>query len=350
MRKGERHMKSNMAKILAAGFLASSLVGCGSGTAASAAASAGTASSAAAVSGKPKIGVIQLMEHTSLNQIYDAFSAQLKTLGYEDGVNCQIDFSNAQGDTNNLTTIVQTMAGNKEDVVVAITTPAAEAAMALTKETPVVFSAVTDPVAAGLVKDLNDTSGNMTGTSDAVNVDQIMDLAMEITPDAKTVGYIYNPGEDNSVSNLDKLKAYCDSKGLTVETAGISTSADLQSAADSLCKKVDMIFVGNDNTVAEAMPVLAKTAIANKIPVYTGADSMVKDGGFATKGIDYTDLGKETANMVDQILKGTSVSDIPVKVFDSDLYIYVNKATAAALGITIPDSITSNAKYVEIGD
>ena len=340
-------MKRNMAKTLASAVLAASLAGCTASTASSAASVSSASSAAGAM---PKVGVIQLMEHTSLNQIYDAFQAQMKTLGYEDGVNYQLDFENAQGDTNNLTTIVQTMAGNKEDVVVAITTPAAEAANALTKDTPVIFSAVTDPVGAGLVKDLNTTDGNMTGTSDAVNVDQIMELAKEITPDAKTVGYIYNPGEDNSVSNLNKLQEYCKANGMTVETAGISTSADLQSAADTLCKKVDIIFVGNDNTVAEAMPVLAKTAIANKIPVYTGADSMVQDGGFATKGIDYTDLGKETANMVDEVLKGTPVSSIPVKVFKDDLYIYVNKATADALGITIPDSITSDAKYKELGD
>ena len=128
------------------------------------------------------------------------------------------------------------------------------------------------------------------------------------------------------------------------------SGTELQAAASTLCQSVDFIFVSNDNTVAESMPVLANEAIANGICVYTGADSMVLDGGFATVGIDYTDLGKETANMVDSILKGTEVAEIPVKVFDTDLFIYVNKNTCAALGIELPESITSNEKYVELGE
>lgn len=332
------------AMILSIALTAALLTGCSTSSASSSASSESSASS------MPKIGVIQLMEHTSLNQIHDAFMEEMSVLGYQDGVNCVYDYENAQGDTNNLTTIVQTMQGNGEDIVVAITTPAAQAAMSLTSTTPAVFSAVTDPVSAGLVSDLDHPDKNMTGTSDAVNVEEIMKLALEFVPDAKTVGYIYNPGEDNSVSNLEKLKTYCSENGLALEVTGISTSADLQSAADALCKKVDFIFVGNDNTVAEAMPVLANTAIANKIPVFTGADSMVKDGGLATKGIDYDALGKETADMTDQILKGTDPADIPVKVFKDDLYIYVNKKTADALGISIPESVSGDAKYVEVGD
>ncbi|MCF0115723.1 MAG: ABC transporter substrate-binding protein [Erysipelotrichaceae bacterium] len=298
----------------------------------------------------PEIGVITLMEHTSLNQIQDAFTEQMKALGYEDGVNCKFDYQNAQGDVNNVVTIVQTFEGNPKDVVVAITTPCAQGAMKLTETTPVVFSAITDPVAAGIVEALDKTDKNITGTSDAVQVDQIIDLALTISPDAKTVGYIYNPGEDNSVATLAKLEDYAKEVGLTVETVGIMSGTELQAAASTLCQSVDFIFVSNDNTVAESMPVLANEAIANGICVYTGADSMVLDGGFATVGIDYTDLGKETANMVDSILKGTEVAEIPVKVFDTDLFIYVNKNTCAALGIELPESITSNEKYVELGE
>lgn len=300
--------------------------------------------------GLPQIGVITLMEHTSLNQIYDAFMDQMITLGYEDGVNCNITFENAQGDVNNVTTIVQTFKGNPKDVVVAITTPCAQGAMALTETTPVVFAAITDPVATGIVEALDKTDKNITGTSDAVQVDQIIDLALTIDPDAKTVGYIYNPGEDNSVATLAKLEDYAAEVGLTVETTGITSGADLKAAASSICQKVDFIFVSNDNTVAESMPVLANEAIANGICVYTGADSMVLDGGFATVGIDYDDLGKETANMVDSVLNGVSVAEIPVKVFDTDLFIYVNKNTCAALGIELPEEITSNEKYVELGE
>lgn len=298
----------------------------------------------------PNIGVIQLMEHTSLNIIYDSFIAELEALGYGDKVGANIDFKNAQGDMANITSIVQTFEGSKPDIVVAITTPVAQGAMSLTKDMPVVFSAVTDPISAGVVTDLETTDKGMTGTSDAIQVEKILDLALEITPDIKTVGYIYNPGEDNSVSNLAKAKAYLTDKGIAFEEASISTSSDLQTAASALVEKVDAIFVANDNTVASAMPALMQVANAAKVPVYVGADSMVMDGGFATVGIDYTDLGKETARMVVDILNGKSVSEIPVKVFKDDLYIYVNQKTLAELGITLPESITSDAKYVKIDE
>lgn len=298
----------------------------------------------------PTIGVIQLMEHTSLNIIYNSFIEELEALGYGDKIGANIDFKNAQGDMANITSIVQTFEGSKPDIVVAITTPVAQGAMSLAKDTPVIFSAVTDPISAGVVTDLETTDKGMTGTSDAIQVEKILDLALEITPDIKSLGYIYNPGEDNSVSNLEKVKAYLADKGIVLEEASISTSADLQTAASALVEKVDAIFVANDNTVASAMPALMQVANAAKVPVYVGADSMVMDGGFATVGIDYTDLGKETARMVVEVLNGKSVSEIPVKVFKDDLYIYINQKTLAELGIELPESITSDVKYVKIDE
>ena len=295
-----------------------------------------------------KIGVIQLVEHKSLDIIYNSFKDELKNLGYVDGENVKVTFQNAQGDMSNITSIVQGFEGDKQDVVVGIATPVAQGAMSLTKTTPVVFSAVTDPIGAGILTDMNAPDKGMTGTSDAVQIDKIMDLALQITPDVKKVGFIYNPGEDNSVTNLGLLENYVKEKNLELETVSISTSADLQTAAASLFEKVDMIFVSNDNTVAEAMPILTSEAIKAKKPIYVGADSMVMDGGLATVGIDYTDLGKETAKMVDEILKGKSVNEIPVKVFKDDLFIYVNTDTAAALGIEIPESIKTDKKFVEI--
>ena len=295
-----------------------------------------------------KIGVIQLVEHKSLDIIYNSFKDELKNLGYVDGENVKITFQNAQGDMSNITSIVQGFEGDKQDVVVGIATPVAQGAMSLTKTTPVVFSAVTDPIGAGILTDMNAPDKGMTGTSDAVQIDKIMDLALQITPDVKKVGFIYNPGEDNSVTNLGLLENYVKEKNLELETVSISTSADLQTAAASLFEKVDMIFVSNDNTVAEAMPILTSEAIKAKKPIYVGADSMVMDGGLATVGIDYTDLGKETAKMVDEILKGKSANEIPVKVFKDDLFIYVNTDTAAALGIEIPESIKTDKKFVEI--
>ena len=295
-----------------------------------------------------KIGVIQLVEHKSLDIIYNSFKDELKNLGYIDGENVKITFQNAQGDMSNITSIVQGFEWDKQDVVVGIATPVAQGAISLTKSTPVVFSAVTDPIGAGILTDMNAPDKGMTGTSDAVQIDKIMDLALQISPDVKKVGFIYNPGEDNSVTNLGLLENYVKEKNLELETVSISTSADLQTAAATLFEKVDMIFVSNDNTVAEAMPILTSEAIKAKKPIYVGADSMVMDGGLATVGIDYTDLGKETAKMVDEIIKGKSVEEIPVKVFKDDLFIYVNTDTAAALGIEIPESIKTDKKFVKI--
>lgn len=140
-----------------------------------------------------KIGVVQLMEHTSLNIINDAMMKELKELGYEDGVNCKIDYKNAQGDMSNITSIMQNFAGNKQDVLVTIATPVAQGAMELAKTTPVVFSAVTDPIGAGVLTNMDAPDKGMTGTSDAVQIDKIMELAMKISPQAKKFGYIYNP-------------------------------------------------------------------------------------------------------------------------------------------------------------
>lgn len=292
----------------------------------------------------PNLGVIQLTEHTSLNMIYDSFVEELKQQGYIDGETINIDFKNCQNEMSNIPSIVQNFESNKKDIVVTITTPVTQGAMALTKTTPVIFAAVTDPIEANVVQDLNVTDNNITGTSDAVNISEIIELALEIDPTIETIGFIYNPSETNSVSNLKKLEEICKEMNLKLETTSISTSVDLQTATSVLVTKVDAIFVPNDNTVAEAMPVLAKLAKDAKIPVFTGADSMVMDGGLATIGIDYVALGKKTAEMVIDVLNGKSISEMPVFVFEDDLYITVNETTLDALGIELPESILSNPK------
>lgn len=292
----------------------------------------------------PKIGVIQLTEHTSLNMIYDSFIEELARLGYVDGETINIDFKNCQNEMSNIPSIVQNFESNKKDIVVTITTPVTQGAMSLTKTTPVIFAAVTDPIEANVVKDLNITDGNITGTSDAVQINQIIELALEIDPSIQTIGFIYNPSETNSVSNLKKLEAICKEMNLKLETTSISSSVDLQTATSVLLTKVDAIFVPNDNTVAEAMPVLSKLAKDAKVPVFTGADSMVMDGGLATIGIDYVALGKKTAEMVVDVIKGKNINEMPVFVFEDNLYITVNETTINALGIELPDSILNSPK------
>lgn len=292
---------------------------------------------------KLKIGIVQIVEHPSLNTIRESMVQELVKEGFKDGENISIDYQNAQGDQANLKTICQKFANNKYDLIVAIATPSAQAAVGETKDIPIVFSACTDPIGSGLVSSLEKPGKNVTGTSDAVSAEKIMELAKRITPNIKTIGALYNSSETNSVSVVNNLKEYAKKNGLTVKEATVTNSSEVQQATSSLVGKVDVIFSPIDNTVASAMPVVAQVANRAKIPVYVGADSMVKDGGLATYGIDYTVLGQETAKMAVEILQGKKAGDIPVMTM-SKMNIYVNKDTASAIGIKIPDEVLKEAQ------
>lgn len=298
----------------------------------------------------PRIGVIQLMEHTSLNMIYDSFEEELAELGYQDGVNCTILFKNAQGEQSNIGSIVSSFQSEKLDVVVAIATPTAQSAAQLAETTPVIFSAVTDPIASGLTSSLEHSDQNITGTSDEIAVAQILDLALQLQPELKTLGMIYNVGEVNSQTNIAKAREAAKALGLTVIEAPVANTSEVAQAAQVLSEKCDALFSPNDNTVATAMSTVTQITRSAGIPVYVGADSMVMDGGTATIGINYVDLGKETARMVDQVLQGTDVSAIPVKVFNENLSVYVNTDALEALHLTLPESLAQDEQLVMIQD
>ena len=285
-----------------------------------------------------KIGLVQMMEHPSLDEIREAFLAELKVQGYDDS-KVVIDYQNGQGDMGTLNTIAQKFVGDGVDMIVAIATPAAQAAAAATDSTPIIFSAVTDPVDAGLVSDLEAPDRNLTGTSDAIPVDRIFALADELTPGIKTYGLLYNNGESNSVSVIRDVKVALNAAGIAFEEATVINSSEVTTAAQSLVGKVDAIFSPIDNTVAYAMPNLAQIAIEAKLPVYVAADSMVNDGGLATVGVNYTQLGKQTAQMAAEVLSGKPVSEVPVQVL-SEYATVVNPDTAAAIGVDV-------SKYVK---
>lgn len=287
----------------------------------------------------PKVSVAQIVEHKSLNEIRDSFHEEMKALGYKDGENIQLEFKDAGNQRNTLNSILSTFAGNQSDVIVAIATPTAIAAANYSEDIPIVFSAVSDPIQSGLIDDLQHPNKNITGTSDEIQVDKILSLALEMDPNMKKLGFIYNSGEANSVSNLEKAKVFCKEHNLTLIEASGTNISEMQSAFSVLLNKCDAIFAPNDNTVASSISALVELANKKKVPVYAGADSMVSDGCFATVGINYTELGKETARMVNQILKGKDVSEIPVKVFKDDLNIYVNEDTLQAIGRTIPKQL-----------
>lgn len=317
-------LKKLIAIVLTAVFALSALAACG-GT--------GTA----AGDGKQvTVGLIQLMEHPSLDEIRSAIEAELEAKAAENGLSITVDYKNGQGDPSTINTICQQFVADGVDAIVAIATPAAQGAAnaAAGTDIPVIFSAVTDPVAAGLVENMDAPEGNITGTSDDIPVEKIIDLALELTPDVKTFGLLYNPSEDNSVSAVDKAKAYLDSKGLPYVEAGVASTGDVQTASQSLLAQCDAIFTPTDNTVATAMGVLAGEAISAKKPVYVGADSMVNDGGLATVGVNYTNLGTQTADMLIKVLTGTPVGEVPVEVL-KDNAVVVNAETAEAIGVDV---------------
>lgn len=289
-----------------------------------------------------KIGLVQLVEHPSLDTIRENILAQLEEEGYKDGETAVIDYQNAQNEQANLKTICQKFVSDKCDVIIAITTPAAQAAFGETKDIPIIFSAVTDPVEAQLVEDFNTPGGNITGTSDLVAADKIMDLALKITPDIKTIGALYNSSEVNSVSVIDDLKDYAKKNGLKVEEAAVTNSSEIQQAAQSLAGKCDAVFSPIDNTVASAMSVASDVFVKAKVPFYVGADSMVADGGLATYGINYESLGTETAKMAAEVLKGADTATMAVRVMD-DMQAYINQKTADALKIEIPEDVKKDA-------
>lgn len=280
---------------------------------------------------KLKVGIMQFMEHPSLNEIRDAFTAELAALGYDDS-KIEITVQNGQGDFSNLNSIAQKFVGEKMDLIVAIATPSAQAAAAVTTSTPILFSAVTDPVAAGLVADLKAPGGNITGTSDAIPVQSIFELAKRLTPNVKKFGFIYNSGESNSISVITDAKAYCDANGITYAEGTVTNSGEVQQTGLQLLSECDALFAPIDNTVASAMPNLAAIATEQKKPVYVAADSMVADGGLATVGINYTRLGKETAAMAKEILDGKSPAEIPVRVM-TEFAEVINEEQMKALGL-----------------
>ncbi len=296
-------------------------------------------------SAKKTIGIVQIVEHPSLNTIKESIVNQLQEKGFKDGETISIDYQNAQGDQSTLKTIVTKFVNNKYDLIIAIATPSAQAAVSQTKDIPVLFAACADPLGSGVVTNLEKPGGNVTGTSNAVSAEKIMELAKRITPNFETIGALYNSSETNSLSVIKNLKEYASKNNLTIIESTVTSSADVQQAVTSLVGKVDVLFSPNDNTVASAMPLVAQIANNAKLPVYVAADSMVKDGGLATYGIDYTVLGKETADMAVEIFNGKNPGDIPVMTM-SDMQIYANKDTAKAIGINLPDDVLKEAAQI----
>ena len=309
--------------------------GCGSS-------SGGTTSSAspsADTSKAYKIGISQIVTHPALDATVNGFKDALAAAGY---TNVTYDLQNAEGDMATTASIAQKFAGDNLDLVLGVATPTAQALVKAITDKPVLFTAVTDPVGAGLVQDPNAPSGNVTGVSDMQPVKPILDLVKTFRPDAKAVGMVYNAGESNSVFLVKQAEKDAAAMGLTIVKAPAGTSAEVQAAAQSLIGRADAIMVIGDNTAVSALESIIKVAEQNKMPLVAGDPDSVKRGAVAAYGFDYYDLGKQTGAMAAKVLSGTPISDIPVE-FAKNLQLSVNEKAAAAQGVTLPQDLIDKA-------
>ena len=292
------------------------------------------------------IGVLQYTEHAALDASYEGFIAALEDEGYVDGDNIHIDFKNAQGQNPTAQTIASQLVNSNVDLVFAIATPAAQAAYNATKDIPIVITAVTDPVESGLTKAWDVSGTNVTGTSDLTPVAKQMELITELVPEAKTVGVIYTTSEVNSEVQVKMAEEAASNLGLQVIRVGVTTVNDIPQAVASVIDKVDAMYAPTDNLIASSMPVLWNACLDKKVPIVAGVDTMVIDGGIATEGIDYYQLGYETGLMAAQVLEGKDPSTMSINTLENTTLI-VNQQNADAIGLVIPEDILSEAEIVE---
>ena len=282
-----------------------------------------------------RIGISQFITHQSLDATREGFVDELVKQGYVEGKNIEIDLQNAQGEQRNLKTISQQLA-ESSDVVLAIATPSAQSLANTTQTTPVIFSAVTDPVSAKLVESREHPGGNVTGTSDQSSdaISTQINLIKKVLPKAKTIGILYTQSEPNSVVQKDEAKRLLEEKGFTVVEKTILDSNNVKAAAESLMTEVDMVFVPTDNIISSTMETVKQVSIKHKVPVFGGSTEMVAVGGLYNYGTNYEELGRQTARMLVRILKGEKPENIAVELPEK-LELHTNQEMADALGIDI---------------
>ncbi|EAS42621.1 ABC transporter substrate-binding protein [Photobacterium profundum] len=303
-------------------------------------------SSASAFADVAKVAVSQIVEHPALDAARQGLLDGLKAKGYVEGENLEFTYQTAQGNPAIAVQIAKQFVGEQPDVLVGIATPTAQALAASTRSIPVVFTAVTDPVGAKLVKNMEKPNGNVTGLSDLSPVAQHVELMQEIIPNLKSIGVVFNPGESNAVALVELLREAAKAKGIEVVEGTALKSADVQSAAQIIASKVDVIYAPTDNTVASAIDGLVNAANQANKPIIGASTTYIENGALAALGFDYYQVGIQTADYVDALLKGTKIADLPVNVAKgSDLAL--NQKAAEKLGISFPAAVLARATSIE---
>ena len=340
-------MKKKMLTVLMSVVCAMSLVaGCGN---ASTSKNSESAASTENASGESyTVGISQFAEHPSLDNCRKGFLDGLKSAGIEEGKNLTVDYQNAQTDTGTASTISDSFVSDKVDMICAIATPSAASAYnsCMNTDIPVVYTAVSDPVSAGLANEDGTGVGNVTGSSDVLPVEEQLKMIRKMLPDAKKIGILYTTSEANSCSTIEEYKSLADKYDFEIVESGINTSADIELAATDLVSKVDCLCNLTDNTVVSALQTVLDKANAAGIPVFGSEIEQVKSGCVASMGIDYYQLGVETGEMAAKILKGeTTAKDTPF-ITAKSAELYVNTAAADKVALTLDKDYIKDAAEV----
>lgn len=319
--------------LMLAGVMAASMTACSSSPKETTKAAEEAATTAESTGKTYKIGVLQFVQHAALDATNKGFFAALD----DAGIKYDVDQQNASGDQPTCQTIAQKLANDKDDLILAIATPAAQAMAGADTKTPILLTAVTDPADSGLVADNKAPGGNVSGTSDLTPVKAQIELLQKLIPDAKTVGILYCSAEANSVLQAKLAKEAIEAAGMTAVDYTVSNSNEIQTVVESMIGKVDAIYAPTDNMIAAGMPTVSMVATDNKLPVICGEGGMVDAGGLATYGIDYYELGYMTGQQAVEILtKGADIAAMPIGYLAEDkCQLTVNEETAKALGIDV---------------
>ncbi|OIQ87951.1 ABC transporter substrate binding protein [mine drainage metagenome] len=292
------------------------------------------------------VKITAIVEHPALDACRKGALDELAAEGFVPGKNLSVEFQSAQGDVGTAGQIAKKFVGDAPDVIVAIATPSAQAAVAAAHGTvPVVFSAVSDPVGARLVSSLEHPGANVTGVTDRLPLQQHLAMMRQILPHLKRLGVLYNPGEANSVSEVARLKTIAAAQGITVVEGPAPDSNSVLGAARSLAGKVDAFYTPTDNTVVSALEAVVKVGIDTQLPVFAGDTGSVPRGAIAAVGFDYYDVGRQTGKIVARILKGEKPGDIAVEGVNKT-NLALNPAMAAKMGITFPPALLKSATTI----
>lgn len=292
------------------------------------------------------IAVTQFVEHVAADAVRQGLLEELARKGYRAGENLTVNFENAQGNAATAGQIARKFVGLKPDVIVAITTPSAQAIVkAAGKDAvPIVFSAVTDPLTAGLVPSLKDHQGKVTGVMDAPPIPEQLAFIKTLLPSAKRIGVLYNPGDVGSVSSLEIIRKEAKAQGYTLVESTPLRSSDIQAAILQLIGKVDAIYVPLDNMIVSAMPAVSSLALKHNIPLFSADSGSVEAGALACVGYSYLQTGAQTGKIVAEILDGKDPAEIDV-VSPNTIDIFINRNTLEKLNLTLPEAVRTKAHF-----